>query len=471
MLRSLWFRLVGAFAAVIVVMLVVVTAAVYTATARQFDLYTTQRGRIWADQLAPVLAEQYALSGDWRDAQAILADPWLPPTGLPGSGRRMMGEGHMSGMMAGGMWGMMGFRLLLADTQGIVMADTDNALHGQSLTAEALAQGTPVIVEGQQVGTLLVVNPRAESPSRRSFLSAVNRAALLAAVTAGGFALVMGTLLFLRITRPLRQLQQAAQTVAAGDLETRVRIASKDELGAVGQAFNQMAARLDEQQRLRKQMVADIAHELRTPISVMQGTLEAMLDGVLQPDPAELRDLHGETRRLARLIEDLRILSLADAGQLTLERRPVNLAALIERVVGRMAPLAESRQIALATAINEPLLSIEADEDRLAQVLTNLIDNALRYTPSGGHVRVQARQADGALHVAVADDGPGIAAEDAPYVFERFWRGDRSRSRHGGGSGIGLAIAKHLVEMHGGTIGVESEVGKGSTFRVRLPLR
>jgi signal transduction histidine kinase len=316
-----------------------------------------------------------------------------------------------------------------------------------------------------------VVNPRAESPSRRSFLSAVNRAALLAAVTAGGFALVMGTLLFLRITRPLRQLQQAAQTVAAGDLEARVRITSKDELGAVGQAFNQMAARLDEQQRLRKQMVADIAHELRTPISVMQGTLEAMLDGVLQPDPAELRDLHGETRRLARLIEDLRTLSLADAGQLTLERRPVNPAALIERVVGRMAPLAESRQIALATAINEPLLSIEADEDRLAQVLTNLIDNALRYTPSGGHVRVQARQADGALHVAVADDGPGIAAEDAPYVFERFWRGDRSRSRHGGGSGIGLAIAKHLVEMHGGTIGVESEVGKGSTFRVRLPLR
>ncbi len=217
-------------------------------------------------------------------------------------------------------------------------------------------------------------------------------------------------------------------------------------------------------------MVADIAHELRTPISVIQGTLEAMLDGVLRPAPGELRGLHAETQRLARLVTDLRMLSLADAGQLTLEHGAVDLAAVVGGVVGRMKPLADSRNVALGADITPGVPPVDGDSDRLAQVVTNLIDNALRYTPTGGRVTVHVDRGDGRVLVKVSDTGPGIAPEDIPFLFERFWRGDRSRNRHSGGSGLGLAIVKQLVALHGGDVAVESQVGQGSTFTVSLPL-
>jgi signal transduction histidine kinase len=238
----------------------------------------------------------------------------------------------------------------------------------------------------------------------------------------------------------------------------------------VAEAFNHMTARLERQQQLRKQMVGDIAHELRTPLSVMQATIEAMLDGVLQPNKTELGNLHSEVRRLTRMVEELRTLSLADEGQLRLELVEVDPAALIEQVTHAMLPMAKERNISLTSEISRPLGSLRADGDRLAEVLTNLIGNALRHAPDGGRVAVSARQSDGRIILAVQDDGPGIAEEDLPFVFERFWRGDKSRSRGSGGSGIGLAIVKQLVELHGGTVSVESEEGEGAVFRVSLPL-
>ncbi len=467
MFRSLWFKLVGAFAAVIAVVLLAIVLIVTLGAAHGFDLYVTQSGKAWGERLAPRLADQYAQNGDWGDAQAILLSPWeiQEPQRRQGQGI-MGGPGHMS---SGIMWETMGFHLVLADADGWVVADTGSRFQGQSLPPDLLAQGTAIISHGEQVGTLLVINPQVENPARRAFLTGISRAIVPAALVAGGLALLMGTLLFLRITSPLRKLQQATQALAAGDLEARVPVSSQDELGQVAQSFNQMAARLDQQQQLRKQMVADIAHELRTPISVMQGTLEAMLDGVLKPEPGELQGLHAETRRLARLVEDLRLLSLADAGQLTLEHSRLNLSALAERVVSRMEPLAQLRNIALRVE-SDPLPDVEGDPDRLAQVLTNLIDNALRYTQPGGQVTIRLARHDGQVHLTVTDSGPGIPPEELPFVFERFWRGDKSRSRDSGGSGIGLAVVKQLVNLHGGTVNVESQLGKGSVFQVLLPI-
>jgi signal transduction histidine kinase len=386
----------------------------------------------------------------------------------------MMGNPeHMPGMVqgdSGGMFGAMGVRLVLTNIEGRVIADTGGGLLEQTLSPSVLTQGTPVVVGDEMVGTLLAIQPEHSAPARSAFLGGVRRAVLLAAVTAGLFALGIGTLISQRITKPLRQLQTAAQTVAAGDLDTRVSVASNDEVGALAGAFNQMAEQLSEQQKLRKQMVADIAHELRTPISIMQGTLEAMLDGVLKPTPAELRDLHGDVQRFARLVEDLRTLSLADAGQLTLMRGPVDVAALAEQVGGRMAVIADGVGIDLQVEADRALPPVNADDDRLAQVLANLLDNALRHTPRGGHVVVRVRRQNNHLALEVSDDGPGILASDLPYVFERFWRGDRSRSRGSGGSGLGLAIVRQLVEAHGGAVAAESAPGMGTTFRVLLPL-
>lgn len=470
MFRSLWFRLVGALAAVIGVTLAVVIFTSSTVTAHELDLYVTRAGSNWSRQLAPLLAEEYARTGSWDSAQEILNGSVIM------RGNQMMGPNARHGLGMGeepsAMLSMMGFRLLLADSRGMVITDSQDDLVGDILSGDTLDEGTPVIVGSKQVGTLLITNENRirRTPLRPGVIQSINRAVIPAALAAGLAALLMGTLLFRWITRPLSDLRQAAETVSQGELSARVPETSIDELGALAKSFNQMIARLDDQQRLRKQMVADIAHELRTPLSVMQATLEAMLDGVLKPDTSELRNLHSEARRLARLVDDLRTLSLADEGRLELELEPVDIGGLAEQVVGQTSSAAEARQITLQTDIEQSIPPIMADGDRLIQVLTNLLSNALRYTPENGHVTVRLMKTGSNLRLSVADDGPGIAPEDMPLVFERFWRGDKSRSRGSGGSGIGLAIARQLVEMHGGTVGVESQVRHGATFWLELPI-
>ena len=473
LLRSLWLKMIGGFAAVIAVMLVVVTVTVNNAVERQFDRYLVGSGQILTEMMAPFVTEIYAQEGNWEHAQEILEYPLLVPETSteqivqPG----MIIDSHRSQLVLfdSEFWRRMGWRLVIVDSGGIVQGDTGQTLVGQYISPDSLSSGTPIVVDGNQVGTLLFVTAVDDAPLRATFLDAVDDAVLVAGISAGGLALLLGTLLFLAITQPLQKLRTAAEQIADGDLSVRADVRAKNELGTVAEAFNHMAAGLHRQQQLRHQMVADIAHELRTPISVIQGTLEAMLDGVLKPEPAELHDLHNETRRLARLVEDLRTLSLADAGQLPLVRQPVDPADVAAGVVSRMQPLAEIRSITLDASIEQALPAVNADSDRMAQVLTNLIDNALRYTPPGGHVNVRAWRANGHVNIAVADNGPGIPAEDLPNLFERFWRGEKSRNRHSGGSGLGLAIAREIVELHEGTIDVDSGPGEGCTFTISLP--
>jgi two-component system OmpR family sensor kinase/two-component system sensor histidine kinase BaeS len=485
MMRSLWLKLMGAFLLVVLVGGGIDTYLVSRSTQTQFSQYLNQNGEVFARQLAPTLAQYYTRQGNWQGVESLLNNPW--GSTMMNGGMGMMGEEdwgrwqEWGGMEMGDMgmgstsnpWSMMGLRLLLADSTGAIVADSVAQDVGRTLSAVDLAAGVPILAGSQQVGTLLPVYAGTNVPNAAGdFVSAVNHSTLWAGVVATVVALLLGSLLFFQIVWPVQRLTSAAQKIAAGDLHQRIPIQAQDEIGALATAFNQMADALAAHEELRRNLIADVAHELRTPLTVIQGNLEAMLDGVLPTTPQEIATLRDETALLARLVTDLRLLSLAEAGQLKLERAKIDPAELLMRAVEPFRLQAQSSQIEMQLELASALPLINVDVDRIAQVIRNLLSNALRHTPMGGQVRVICKKAESQeLLVTVSDTGEGISPNDLPYVFDRFYRVDKSRSRAGGGSGIGLTITKHLVEAHGGRIWVESEgMGKGSSFTFRLPL-
>jgi signal transduction histidine kinase len=271
-------------------------------------------------------------------------------------------------------------------------------------------------------------------------------------------------------------LSRAAGAIADGDLGRRVEVRSDDEIGRVARSFNRMAESLAQADAQRQNMMADIAHELRTPLTVIQGNLEALMDGVYDLTPENIAAVHRHTVVLSRLVADLRDLALAEAGQLRLERKPISLAQVIAQVSEGLEAQAREKGVTLKIEASDALPPVEADEQRIAQVLFNLMSNALRHTSSGGTITTSAElraerplQGNGRVLVSVRDTGMGIPPEDLPHVFERFYRADRSRARATGGSGLGLTIAKQIVEAHGGQIWAQSWLGAGSTFAFSLP--
>jgi signal transduction histidine kinase len=283
-------------------------------------------------------------------------------------------------------------------------------------------------------------------------------------------ALILGTGLAWRLATPVRRLTHAAEEIAAGNLDSRAQVSSRDEIGQLADAFNRMADNLARSDESRRRMTADIAHELRTPLSVIRGQVEAIQDGIFPPDAAHLAPIHEEILLLNRLIEDLRTLALVDAGQLELQESMVDPGMLVERTVAKFAALAAEQDITLAVQLAQQLPGITIDSHRIEQVLTNLLANALRHTPSQGIVTIRAEVDGRRLLISVADTGPGIPPKDIPHLFDRFWRGDKSRARDRGGAGLGLAIARQLVDTHGGTIWVSSDQNTGATFHIALPL-
>jgi signal transduction histidine kinase len=303
-----------------------------------------------------------------------------------------------------------------------------------------------------------------------TFLADMRQSLWISGGLVAAAALVLAVILARQITRPVRRLAAATADIARGKLDARVENPGDDELGQLGQSFNSMAAVLQRQEEERRSMLADIAHELRTPLSVLRGNLEAMLDGLLEPRHEQLSALHEQSVALSRLIDDLRTLSLAAEGHLELHRQPTDVPELARRVVAEMEPVAHEHNIALSVETPKKLPRLALDSDRIGQVLRNLIDNALRYTPTGGRVSVTVNAQARGVAVTVADTGTGLAPEDLPHVFDRFYRADGSRTRATGGSGLGLAIVKQLVEAHGGEVWAESEPGRGSVFSFALPL-
>jgi two-component system, OmpR family, sensor histidine kinase BaeS len=250
-----------------------------------------------------------------------------------------------------------------------------------------------------------------------------------------------------------------------------VQVRTRDELGELGQAFNLMSAQIHRANLLRKQMTADVAHDLRTPLMVITGYLEALCDGTLQPTSARFEAMHHEARLLQRLVDDLRTLSLADAGELKLIYQSVRPYNLLQQVCQSFEPIAQQQRVRLSVNANQTLPELRIDHERMVQVLGNVVSNALRYTPEGGDVILSATSLPDAIQLAVGDTGTGISPEKLPNIFERFYRSDESRHKHGDESGLGLAIAKSIVEAHGGTISASSEVGKGTILTITLPNR
>ncbi len=278
---------------------------------------------------------------------------------------------------------------------------------------------------------------------------------------------------FRNVATPLAQVMDAADRVAEGDLNVRIPDRgdfSRGEFDRLVSSFNRMVQELQLADQRRRNLTADVAHELRTPLHIIQGNLEGVLDGVYTCDAAHIEATLEETRLLARLIDDLRTLSLAEAGQLPLHLEPVDLAELIADVVTSFSGQAESAGVALQPDVSTSPLMVTADADRLDQVLGNLVANALRYTPPGGTISISAQPLDDGARIRISDTGAGIPPDDLPYIFDRFWRGDRARTRvDGSGSGLGLAIARQLVQAHGGRIRVESRIGQGTAFTIELP--
>ena len=358
----------------------------------------------------------------------------------------------------------------LADRDGIVVLPAGPYRVGDRVPADELARGAGIEVEGQVVGTALATGHiPALAPMEERYLARTNRASLYATLAAILIALVLGVFLARTLTRPLRELTAAARAMARGELKQQVPVRSRDELGDLAAAFNQMSADLVHANHLRLQMTADIAHDLRTPLTVIAGYLEALRDGVLSPSPDRFETMYQESQHLKRLVEDLRTLSLADAGELTLNAEPVPPGIILEQAAAAYRHLAEQKGITLHLELGPQLPTIRVDPDRMAQVLGNLISNALRYTPAGGQVTLAAqRQAD---HVAltVQDTGVGVAPEELPHIFDRFYRADESRQAAEEESGLGLAIAKSLTEACGGAISVESMPGEGTKFTIVCP--
>lgn len=362
-----------------------------------------------------------------------------------------------------------------------------------------LHDALPLKVDGETVG-YFAITPLGHdelNPFARMFLTSISGILLQAGLIAGGVGLLLGLIIARGVSQPLSRLERAAYHISLGKLGERVPVTGTEETANLAHAFNDMAHKLQEAQQVQRDMIADTAHELRTPLSVLQGNLQAILEDVYPLDKAEIATLYDETLVLNRLVHDLHELAKADAGQLCLTMQPTAVQTIIMHSTSLFSDIAQEKEIMMRVDVPEDLPLVNADAARIQQVMNNLLSNAVRHTPEQGNIAVtvgmtpsrtmgdpsDGHPSDGHpsdpskeaqrgtwVCVVVEDSGPGIAADHVPHVFNRFWRGEASRSRDHGGSGLGLAIAKHLIEAHGGQIGVTSQVGRGSRFWFTLPV-
>ncbi len=449
---SFRWKLMGALALVAVLTAVGTYFLAAKALGDRFQAYRLQERQAVGQELAQLLGQLWETRGSWAGVDQLFRA--RVEVFLFRQGRAVSLTGQIG-------------RYLLLDREGRVVASGEASLLGRdstrdpSLQEKAQLYGIPVIAGGRQVGTLVPIDPAVLTPLEQDFLSSVRRAALAGGAVALAIALLLGVFLAAELCAPLEHLIHATERIAQGDLAHRVAVRTRDELGKLAQAFNRMAEALQRSEAARRQFLADVAHELRTPLSVIRGNLEALLDGAFPLTPESLAPVYEETLHLGELVEDLRTLTLAETGHLPLEREDVELGELVAEVAEAVRPVAAEENVQIKVE-REPGLWVSADPRRIRQVLGNLLSNALRFSPPGSTVTISALRQGQEIWVSVQDQGPGIPPEDLPHIFERFYKADKSRSE--GGSGLGLAIAKEIVQAHGGRIWAENRGGARFTF-------
>jgi len=454
-IHSLRIRLLISFLAVILITVGTVSFFVARSSWNQIRQYEEHTNDMRENRAASLISSYYTANGNWDRLQDLVVT-------LAAMEQR---------------------RIIVTDADNIVIADSENSLQGKEYHQDKkgiqLFKRTLGMNHLGQTGQLSQNNPDNliatlyVSPLTSTVVTlirSINIFLLLGALLAVFIALIITFFISRHITSPIRALTNSARILGKGDFSQRVTIRSKDEFGELAQTFNLMASNLEHTEKLRRNMVADVAHELRTPLSNVSGYLEAIRDDVIQPDRATIASLTEEAALLTRLVEDLQELTLADAGELKLVRQPEDIAQLIAQSITVIQPKMDSKGLVIAAEVQDNLPLVNIDYFRISQVLRNLLENAYKHTSGGGKITINAGVENAQLKISVIDTGEGIPVEELPNMFERFYRVDKSRARAGGGSGLGLTIVKRLVEAHGGRVGVHSELGKGSTFTFTLPI-
>ena len=443
MTNRLQFRLLAAFTLVILVTIGAVFFFINQATQVEIRRFGERIDQMRAVRMEIELSHYYLQQGSWEGIQPFVEQ-----------------------------WGnLYGQRIILTDANGTVVADSERDLLGELYNPSSTGR---LLLSPRQAGAIgtLYITPESslDFTSLQILFRAIGLYFIWGGLIAVAIALAITFFLSRRILAPVKALTSAAERLGRGDFSQRVHVKDRSELGELANTFNSMASDLERAEQLRQNMVADIAHELRTPLSNIRGYLEAVRDGVMRPDADTVRSLDEEAALLSRLVDDLQELSLAEAGELKLICQAENIGELIKQTVDGVQAQATAKGVSVSIDLPDKLPAVNIDSQRISQVLRNLLENAIAHTAKGGTVTVIARQQADYIEVAVNDTGEGIPAEDLPNIFERFYRVDKSRARATGGSGLGLTIAKRLVEAHGGKIEAKSELGKGSRFAFTLPI-
>ena len=461
---SLGFRLVLGFAVVLILALGVVSTYVVLSAQKEARLYTEELELVQAARVRQLINIHYDQQADGTSLQEAI---------------EQVGD-------------LYGWRVVVNQDTGEVLADSQpkiarssdlpplpdwggqsNLPRDKSLVVTAYTADQRNSSSESGLGSMELIplqqQTQFDDPSISSLVQATNRTLLVVGLIAGAFGVVGVLLMARKLLAPIHDLTNAAVKLGQGDLTQRVNVTGRDEIGQLGMTFNSMAQALQVSEDQRRNLISDVAHELRTPLSNMQGYVEAVRDGLLDPNSSTMRTLHEQTLQLTGLVEDLRILAQVDSGNLVLNLDYVRVDEILRELADSFRPVMESKAVGFSLVITEEIPIVYADRLRLTQIFSNLIDNAATYTQTGGKVSVSAGLSGSWIEIVVSDTGEGISAEGLERIFDRFYREDQSRNRSTGGSGLGLAITKQLVEAQSGTIKATSRLGVGSSFEVKFP--
>jgi signal transduction histidine kinase len=485
MLRHLWTKLALGYLGIAIIAVGLAALLFNFALSKQFRGYLEENQKLKDEQIIILLGSIYEKEGHWNpqrlqdvmnlgmmsgkeitlfdsDGRRIM-DCWDSMQEIgPRAQQKMFGMGMMCGWgWSQGEW--INYSLKNGTKSSKLETDEPPNIEGRRI---------PVYVGNRHVATAVVKSTGAQgifSSQDKSFRATVNRWLWGVALGAGGFALLISLWIARRLSRPIQALTGAAQTLRNGDLTRRVIPKGTDEIGQLANAFNHLAESLERQEKYRRKLTGDLAHELRTPLTNLQTHIEGLIDGVLPSTQENLASIYEEILRLGRLVGNLEELNRAEASRLSLKRERADVKVLVERTISQFQPRYSDKDVELTVSLPEQSIELSVDQDKIFQVLNNLLSNALKFTPRGGKVEVATRRKDREIEIIVKDTGIGIPEKDLPFIFERFFRGGNGENG-AQGSGIGLTIAKELAEAHGGKIEVKSASNHGTEFTIRLPL-